>query len=135
MQFTYWEEGDRNYILLDGVYNIFKSGLFFFFFLRNFKVIKPSWDLPHLRQDSPFLFYFYLFVPKLLSKKLPILHLLSHFWEHCFWMQDIQEWHLSAGCADSLALLCSFSAFLSQIFQHRFMGRRVKSRLPMVRSR
>lgn len=101
-----------------------------FFFKEIWLVIKPSWDLPYWRQDSPFLFYFYLLFQNYWVRKLPVLHSTCyHFWEHCFWMQDIQEWHLSAGCADSLALICHFQKrSLSQIFQHsRFMGRRVKA--------
>jgi hypothetical protein len=44
-------------------------------------------------------------------------------------MQDMQKWHLVAGCADSLALICHFpKCSRSQIFQHgRSMGRRVKA--------
>lgn len=93
-------------------------------------MIKPSWDLPYLRHDSPFFFYFYLLFQNYWMRKLPVLHFTCYrFWEYCLWMQDIQEWHLSAGCADSLALICHFQKrSLSQIFQHsRFMGRRVKA--------
>lgn len=63
-------------------------------------------------------------------RNLPVLYFADyHFWEHYLWMQDIQKWHLTAGCADSLALICHFQKrSLSQIFQHgRFMGRRVKA--------
>lgn len=97
---------------------------------KNWMFIKVPWDLQYLKHGSLFSFYFYPLLKSYWMRKLYVLHSADyHFWEHCLWMQDMQKWHLTAGCADSLALICHFQKrSLSQIFQHgRFVGRRVKA--------
>lgn len=113
--------------LLDRACNIFKIRCI----LKKFGISSSSfWRLTIFKAWFSLLIYFYLLPQNYWMRKLPVLHSTDyHFWEHCLWIQDIQKWHLTAGCADSLALICHFQKrSVSQIFQHgRFVGQRVKA--------
>ena len=93
-------------------------------------ILKCLETLQYVKHGPTFSFYFYPLPPDYWMRSLPVLPSDNeHFWEHCLRMQDMQKWHLPAGCADSLAHICPFQkCSLSQIFQHgRSAGRRVKA--------
>lgn len=80
--------------------------------------------------EPPFSIYFHLEPQSYLTRKLPVLHCTDfHFCEHLPGIQHTPYWHLSPGCADSLALICHFQKHLfSHIFQPGgFVGQRVKA--------
>lgn len=119
-----WER-QKLYILLGRACNILK-----FWALKKLDAHKNFLRLTIFKAWFSLLILFLSLALKLLNEKTscPSLCWLP-FLGTLLWMQDIQKWHLIAGCADSLARICHFQKrSLSQIFQHgRFVGRRVKA--------